>query len=148
MFRLSAALLRTVVRVVGAKLSKTTQKPRKCTLYMCGAMLRYIRLQMGFAPRDMRAVLVDPKAAPLARRTYENYEAGTRTIPAELAARIRELFRSDQEFMNNICAGVNISIGPRVSPDEVLRQQQLAEFEAGIIRVPVDRKRGLNEFSL
>lgn len=40
---------------------------------MCGKMLRWLRRDMKFEPRDMCAVLNLP------RRTYQDYEAGKRT---------------------------------------------------------------------
>ena len=97
---------------------------------MCGPMLRYIRLQIRFEPRDMRAAL-----EIVSRRTYENYESGKRSIPAELAERIRELYKCDRKFMANICSGININIGPRIGPSEALLQQQLIEYESGIVRI-------------
>lgn len=77
--------------------TKKTQTQQKCTRYMCGDMLRFIRIEMKFDPRDMRASL-DIKS----RRTYENYESGKRSIPAKLATRIRKLHKCDREFMNGI----------------------------------------------
>lgn len=82
---------------MSAKRLEKTKKGQKCTQYMCGKMLKWIRRQMLFDPRDMRETLVIKS-----RRTYEDYEAGNRGIPAKLATRIREMYRRDREFMNGI----------------------------------------------
>lgn len=76
-----------------AKSPKKTRNRQKCT-HMAGAELRKIRIEMGFEPRDMRAVLDH-----MSRRTYQDYEANRRGIPAKLAARIRELHKHDREWM-------------------------------------------------
>jgi plasmid maintenance system antidote protein VapI len=75
---------------------KKTVKAKNARMHMCGHMLRWIRLQMKFDPRDMCATL------DLKRRTYQDYEAGKRNIPAKLAARIREMYQRDREFMSSI----------------------------------------------
>lgn len=95
---------------------------------MCGAMLRWIREQMRFEPRDMRAVLVAPGADPMKRRTYEDYEAGRRGIKESVAAAARELYRNDRAFMAEIGGVQPIQNGPAISPGEILRQRQQAEF--------------------
>jgi DNA-binding transcriptional regulator YiaG len=64
--------------------------------YMCGKMLRCLRRSMKLEPRDMCAILNLP------RRTWQDYEAGKRGIPAKLATRIRELHKRDREFINGI----------------------------------------------
>lgn len=76
---------------------KKQKKQAKRTQYMCGKMLRWLRRDMKFEPRDMRAVL-----GIRSRRTYEDYEAGKRGIPAKLAARIRQQHKRDREFINGI----------------------------------------------
>lgn len=76
---------------------KKTNKRQKRTQYMCGKMLRWLRQDMRFEPRDMRAVL-----GIRSRRTYEDYEACKRGIPAKLATRIREQHKRDREFINGI----------------------------------------------
>lgn len=63
---------------------------------MCGKMLAYIEEQIKFEPQDMCDSL------ELRRRTYQNYKADKRSIPAELATRIRELYKRDREFMAGI----------------------------------------------
>lgn len=63
---------------------------------MAGAELKRLRLEMRFAPRDMCEVL------GLKRRTYQDYEAGKRGIPAVLAVRIREMHKRDREFIAGI----------------------------------------------
>lgn len=92
------------------KTSKTQKNSRKRTQFMCAAMLRWIRVQMGFEPRDMRATLALPGCKPIPRRTYQDYEAGKRGIPAKLATRIREVFKCDREFMATICHRVDIAL--------------------------------------
>jgi hypothetical protein len=84
------------------KTAKKQNKRQKRTQYMCHQMLRWIRLQMLFEPRDMRAAIVPPGTKPMSRRTYQDYEAGKRGIPADLAARIREMHKRDREFMATI----------------------------------------------
>ena len=74
---------------------KNTKKQQKRT-HMCAAMLRWIRKDMKFEPRDMCDIFLLP------RRTYQDYEAGKRGIPAELAVRIRETHKVDREFINSI----------------------------------------------
>lgn len=69
---------------------------------MTGAELKRIRLKMLFAPREMCACLVPPGCKPMPRRTYQDYEAGKRGIPAELATRIQELYWKDLDFMSTI----------------------------------------------
>lgn len=81
--------------------TKKTEKRQKRT-HMSGAELKQIRKAMRFEPRDMRATLALPGKKPIPRRTYQDYEAGKRGIPADLAARIRELFKRDREFMAGI----------------------------------------------
>lgn len=63
---------------------------------MCGQMLIMIREDMLYDPRDMCDQF------GLQRRTYQNYEAGKRGIPQELAARIRKQYEWDRDFMANI----------------------------------------------
>lgn len=77
------------------KAAKTTTKREKRT-HMAADELKRIRLAMKFAPRDMCATLGLP------RRTYQDYEAGKRGIPAKLATLIREMFNRDREFMATI----------------------------------------------
>ena len=72
------------------------KKPAKRTQYMCAKMLRWIRKDMKYEPRDM----CDQFQLP--RRTYQDYEAGKRGIPAKLAVRIREQHKADREWMNGI----------------------------------------------
>lgn len=75
--------------------TKKHNKRQKRT-HMSGQELKRLRLEMKFAPRDMCDIL------PLNRRTYQDYEAGKRGIPAGLAARIRELHQRDREFIAGI----------------------------------------------
>lgn len=60
---------------------------------MTGDELKRIRLAMGYAPRDMYRSLALP------RRSYQDYEAGKRGIPADVADKARQLHRRDREFM-------------------------------------------------
>ena len=83
---------------------KKQNKRQKRTQYMCGAMLKWIRQQMKFQPRDMYRTLGLP------RRTYQDYESGDRKIPAELATRIRVMFKRDREFMAGIPASVQAEL--------------------------------------
>lgn len=75
---------------------KKQRKRQKRTQFMCGKMLRWMREDMRYEPRDMRALL------GLKRRTYQDYEAGKRGIPAKLALLIRELHQRDREFISGI----------------------------------------------
>jgi hypothetical protein len=51
---------------------------------------------MKFDPRDMCDLFKLP------RRTYQDYEAGKRNIPAKLATLIREAHKADREWVNGI----------------------------------------------
>ena len=79
------------------------QKNKKTakTHALSGKELKQLRSEMKFAPRDMCDTL------QLKRRTYQDYEAGKRGIPAPLAARIRELHKRDREFINGIADRVD-----------------------------------------
>jgi predicted transcriptional regulator len=79
------------------------QKAREKRTHMTGEELRRMRGEMKFAPRDMRAEL------DLPRRTYQDYEAGKRGIPAALAVRIRELHRQDREWVAGIGGRVDLN---------------------------------------
>lgn len=68
---------------------------------MKASELKSIRLEIRFDPRDMCCVL------DLPRRTYQDYEAGKRNIPVEVANRIREIYRRDREFMAGIAYRVD-----------------------------------------
>lgn len=72
------------------------RKTRAKRTHLTGGELRAMRREMKFAPRDMCAVLGLP------RRTYQDYEAGRRGIPAALAERIRQIYRQDREWMAGI----------------------------------------------
>ena len=85
------------------KTSKKTQKRQKRTHFMCGKMLIMIREDMLYYPRDMCDQF------GLQRRTYQNYEAGKRGIPQELATRIRKQYEWDRDFMANIGNRVDLS---------------------------------------
>lgn len=75
---------------------KKQKKQTKRTQYMCGKILRWLRKDMKYEPRDM----CDQFKLP--RRTYQDYEAGKRGIPAKLATRIREQHKRDREWTNGI----------------------------------------------
>lgn len=83
------------------KMTGKTRKREKRT-HLTGKELKRMRREMKFDPRDMRAILVPVGHDPMSKRTYEDYEADRRGIPAELATRIRELHKQDQEFMATI----------------------------------------------
>jgi hypothetical protein len=76
--------------------TKKQKKQTKRTQYMCAKMLRWIRKDMKYEPRDM----CDQFELP--RRTYQDYEAGKRGIPAKLALLIREQHKHDREWINGI----------------------------------------------
>jgi hypothetical protein len=63
---------------------------------MTGPDLKSIRLALGFAPRDMCAVLSLP------RRTYQDYEAGQRGIPAAVAERVRQVEERNRRFWEEL----------------------------------------------
>lgn len=63
---------------------------------MSGDELKRIRLAIGFAPRDMY------RSLGLPRRTFQDYEAGKRSIPTEVAETAREIQRRDREFMKRL----------------------------------------------
>jgi len=113
-----------------AKSIEKTKNSRKRTQYMCGHMLRWIRIQMKFKPCDMRDCL------SLERRTYESYESGDRNIPPDVADAVWEMYRRDRHFMANICRGVMLpSPTPGYSASEWLKKIQQKELEAGIIKI-------------
>lgn len=70
---------------------------------MCGKMLLIIREDMLYDPRDMCDQF------NLKRRTYQDYEAGHRGIPDELAVRIRKQYEWDRDWMANIGNRVDAS---------------------------------------
>jgi hypothetical protein len=78
------------------KNDKKQKKRTKRTQFMCAKMLHWLRKDMRFEPRDMCDTFKQ------ARRTYQDYEAGKRGIPAKLAARIREKHKADREWINGI----------------------------------------------
>jgi DNA relaxase NicK len=116
---------------VCAKIDKKTTIKQKRTQYMCGKMLRWMRQQMKFEPRDMRTCL-DIKS----RRTYESYESGLRGIPEKIAVKVWDMYRRDCEFMANICHDAVMTAQPLAyTPSELLQRIQQREFEDGIIRI-------------
>lgn len=72
------------------------QNNKQKRTHMSGKELKQLRREMKFEPRDMCVSLNMP------RRTYQDYEAGKRGIPAKMAEAARELFKRDREFMNGI----------------------------------------------
>ena len=102
--------------------TKQQQKRQKRTQYMCPAMLRWIRLQMKFAPRDMYGTLGLP------RRTYQDYESGERGIPAKLAAQIRQVFKRDREFMAGLPNRVDANL-KRQFPGGMIPSNQAGKEE-------------------
>jgi hypothetical protein len=77
------------------KTGKRTEKRQKRT-HMSGAELKRLRREMKYRPCDMWLTLGLP------RRTYQDYEAGLRGIPQEVAAAVREAHRRDREFVANL----------------------------------------------
>lgn len=77
------------------KPDEKTKKREKRT-HMTGEELKRIRLAIKFDPRDMCAVLVLP------RRTYQDYEAGKRSIPESVANAAREAHRRNIDFMKRL----------------------------------------------
>ena len=64
--------------------------------YMCGKMLLLIQNDMLYDPRDMCDQF------NLNRRTYQDYAAGKRGIPEQLAARVRTQYAWDRQWMAEI----------------------------------------------
>lgn len=60
---------------------------------MTGEELKRLRSEMRYGTCDMYRALGMP------RRTYQDYEAGKRGIPEDVAARVREVHRKDRAFM-------------------------------------------------
>jgi predicted transcriptional regulator len=98
------------------KVTKNNQKRKNARISMCANELKQIRYMMRFDPRDMCATL------GLKRRTYQDYEAGKRKIPQDVAARIRETYRLDCQHMNTIDQRVDAAVKkkyPNGIPSEV-----------------------------
>jgi transcriptional regulator with XRE-family HTH domain len=99
-------------------MSENTKKSRKCTQYMTGKELKQLRKEMKFDPRDMCCILEIP------RRSYQDYEAGKRGIPAEFAERVRELHHQDRAFIAGIAERVDtdlVKYPGGIVPQHVLR---------------------------
>ena len=79
-------------------MTKRTTKSGK-THAMTAAELREIRLDLGFKPQHMRAVL-----GGLPRRTYQDYEAGKRRVPVETLRMARQVWQRNREFMATLPA--------------------------------------------
>lgn len=71
---------------------------------MNGEELKRIRIEMKFGVCDMYRTLGLP------RRTYQDYEAGKRGIPEDVARRVREAHRRDREFMAGLPARIDAAI--------------------------------------
>lgn len=98
---------------------------------MCKQMLRWLRSDINFRPVDMYTSLKRP------RRTYQDCEAGHRSIPQAVAEAARDVHRRNRQLMANICRGAKVpSPLSGYSASEWLRKRQQEEYEAGIIRVP------------
>lgn len=97
------------------KVTKKIQKRKNARIFMCANELKQIRYMMKFDPRDMCATL------GLKRRTYQDYDAGKRKIPQDVAARIRETYRRDCELMNGIPARVDAALDNEF-PDGMLSE--------------------------
>ena len=112
-----------------AKSGKTKKNNRKRTQYMCKQMLIWLRLEINFRPVDMYSSLGIP------RRTYQDYEAGHRSIPPDVTETVWDIHKRNRQLMSNICRDVIPAPWHSYSASERLRKVQQAEFEAGIIRV-------------
>lgn len=90
-----------------SRVQNTTKKQNKrqnCT-HMSAAELIRLREEMRLQPVHMyRNVLNIP------RRTYQDYETGRRSIPEDIATRIREAHRKDREFMTNLPGRIHASL--------------------------------------
>lgn len=76
--------------------STKKRKKRQKRTHMSGTELKRLRQEMKYQPRDMYLTL------GLARRTYQDYEAGRRGIPQDVAAAVRKAHKRDREFMANL----------------------------------------------
>ncbi|MRR33178.1 XRE family transcriptional regulator [bacterium] len=83
------------------------RKKRQKRTHMSAAELKRLRREMKYGPCDMY------RALGLARRTYQDYEAGKRGIPQDVAVKVRGLHRRDREFM----AGLPARIGAALDHD-------------------------------
>lgn len=110
--------------------TKTTKNGQKRTRYMCPEMLRWLRQDINFRPVDMYTSLGIP------RRTYQDYEAGNRGIPAEIAAAGRDIHQRNRLLMANVCRTAKLPEPlSGYSAGEWLGKKQREEYEAGIIRI-------------
>lgn len=110
--------------------TKKRKNSRKRTQYMCAAMLAWLQQDINFKPVDMYTCLGIP------RRTYQDYLAGHRGIPADIAAAVWDIYRRNRQLMDNYCSGAAPQPCPTgCSPGELLRKIKDDEYEAGIIRV-------------
>jgi len=116
---------------VRAKSDSKTKNSRKRTQYMCKQMLIWLRKDINFRPVDMYTSLKLP------RRTHQDYEAGNRGIPADVADAARDVHRRNRQLMDNVCRNAKLpSPLSGYSASEWLKKRQQEEYEAGIIRVP------------
>jgi DNA-binding transcriptional regulator YiaG len=92
---------------------RETQKKRLKRTHMTGGELRLIRLEVNLAPRDMRTLL------GLCRRTYQDYEAGRRGIPREIATQAREILQRNRHYMAGLPARIAAAV-TRDFPDGVI----------------------------
>ena len=112
--------------------TKKQNKRQKRTQYMCAEMLVWLRKDINFRPVDMYLSLGKP------RRTYQDYETGNRSIPADVANAVRDIHQRNRQLMANLCRDVVLT--PRISgysAGELLRKIQQKELEDGIIRVSI-----------
>lgn len=93
---------------------KKHENAQNSTQHMCCLMLKWIRIQIKFKPRDMYRHLGLP------RRTYQDYESGERGIPPEVADKVRRTFEWNTRFIREMTQRI----------DKVLEE----EFPGGIIK--------------
>jgi DNA-binding transcriptional regulator YiaG len=75
---------------------KKRKTDTKRTHLMDADMLKNIREEIGFAPRDMYRTLGIPW------RTYQDYEAGKRGIPDDVASAVLVELKWNREFMTGL----------------------------------------------
>lgn len=90
----------------GNRVQNTSKKQsgKQKRTHMTGDELTRIQAELLFAPRDMCRVLM------LNRRTYQDYKAGRRGIPRDVADLAREILRRNREFMARLPALIHAAV--------------------------------------
>lgn len=101
---------------------KKNKTDTKRTHLMDADMLKVIREEIGFAPRDMYRTLGIP------RRTYQDYEAGKRRIPDAIANAVFAELKWNRKFMEGLAARVDTEL-LRVFPDGMIPSNQVEKEE-------------------